>query len=115
MMVQFLRDRWRVISYSGTEYAKTSLETKDIVLLNRSWVVLMMTQTACFISHIINGLQRSAWMTAFFIAGLFIIQIFIRIGRVNSAKISAIAVINVNTVLMGIFFGIQSHVIDFLL
>ena len=106
---------WNRISSTGIAYAGNERERKDIILLNRTWIVLMLTQVACLVSHLINGLERSAYMTAAFLAGLSVIHFYIKTGKVNSAKIAAIAVINVNTVVMGFFFGVQSHVIDFLL
>jgi signal transduction histidine kinase len=106
---------WNRISNTGIAHAQTERERKDVVLLNRTWLVLMLTQVACLVSHLINGLERSAFMTAAFIAGLSVIHFYIRNGKINPAKIAAIAVINANTVVMGIFFGVQSHVIDFLL
>ncbi len=106
---------WNRISNTGIVNAKSEREGKDIILLNRTWIVLMLTQVVCLVSHLINGLERSAFMTAAFIAGLSVIHFYIKNGKINSAKIAAIAVINANTVVMGIFFGVQSHVIDFLL
>lgn len=114
-MLALLKSLWNRISYTGISYAASARERRDVVLLNRTWLVLMLTQVACLISHVANGLGRSAYMTAAFIAGLSVVHFYIKTGKINSAKIAAIAVININTVVMGIFFGVQSHVIDFLL
>lgn len=54
-------------------------------------------------------------MTAAYIAGLSLIHVFMRKGHVNAAKIWAIVVINLNTSLMAVFFGEQTHLIDFLM
>ncbi|HWB62888.1 MAG TPA: ATP-binding protein [Chitinophagales bacterium] len=77
--------------------------------------MLILIQSTSLVSHLIHGLHRSANMTAGFIAGLFIIHFLIRAGKINAAKIAAIAVINANTVLMAIFFGAHTNLIDFLL
>ncbi len=110
-----LKKIWNYVSLTGTVYARNERERKDIIALNRAWTILMVTQLGCLVSHIINGLERSAYMTAIFIIGLCIIHIYTRQGRINAAKISAIAVININTVVMGVFFGVSTNVIDFLL
>jgi signal transduction histidine kinase len=106
---------WKNMSEAGTTFAVSKREKRSIVLLNRAWFIIMSIQCLCLTSHIIDGLQRSAIMTAFYIAGLSTVHIFMRLGKVNTAKITAILVININTALMAVFLGPGTHVIDFLL
>ncbi len=106
---------WRSISYTGIRYANSEREKKEIVDLNRGLFVFLTIQSACLVSHIVNGLQRSALMTAVFVAGLLLIRFLIAQGKVNTAKISSILLINYNTLSMAIFLGPATHVIDFLL
>ncbi|MBP6732896.1 MAG: hypothetical protein KA149_12595, partial [Chitinophagales bacterium] len=114
-MLKALNNMWRSISYTGIRYANSEREKKEIVDLNRGLFVFLTIQCACLVSHIVNGLQRSALMTAVFVAGLLLIRFLIAQGKVNTAKISSILLINYNTLSMSIFLGPATHVIDFLL
>jgi len=106
---------WRYLSNNGIRFAETDRERREVVDLNRGLIILLLLQTVSLVSHISNGLERSAIMTSVFIAGLFLIRSLIWQGHINAAKISAIVLINYNTVSMAVFLGEHTHVIDFLL
>jgi signal transduction histidine kinase len=110
-----LRWFWDSLSCTGVSYATTEREKKEVILINRSWFILVLIQVGCLVAHIVRGLERSALLTAGFIAALFAVRIFLHYGRINAAKIAAIAVININTVIMAVFMGIHTNLIDFLL
>ncbi len=93
----------------------TKREKKGIMFLNRAWLVLVIIQCLCLVSHIINGLTTTALMTAAYIAALSSVHVLMRRNKVNAAKIAAMAIINANTALMAVFLGAQTRVIDFLL
>ena len=114
-MGSVLRHFWDRLSSTGVVYARNEREKREVVLLNRTWFVIVMIQVACLVAHIVRGLERSAILTAGFIAALFIVHFYLRAGRINSAKIAAIAVININTIIMAVFFGVHTGLIDFLL
>lgn len=109
------KNLWRVISNTGIRFAQTEREKRELVDLNRGLVVLLLIQALSLAGHLINGLERSAIMTSVFIAGLLLIRLLIWQGHVNVAKISAITLINYNTISMAVFLGEQTHIIDFLL
>jgi hypothetical protein len=106
---------WHWMSSAGIEQAQTKREENTIVLLNRAWFIIMFLQVSCLISHLLNGLERSAVMTGIYVLGLSSIHILMRAGKVNSAKITAIVVINANTLAMAYLLGEHTHIINFLL
>ncbi len=106
---------WNVLSRTGIKYAQTDREKRELIDLNRGLVILLSIQTLSLTSHLINGLHRSALMTAVFITGLLLIRLLIWKGHVNVAKISGIVLINYNTISMAVFLGDHTHIIDFLL
>lgn len=114
-MPAFILQAWNSISNTGTFAAQSERERKDIVILNRAWIILIVIQTACLCSHLYNHLYSTALLTGIFIGGLFGVHTLLHMGRINAAKITAITVINYNSVVMGIFLGPQTHIIDFLL
>lgn len=91
------------------------MERRELVDLNRGLIVLLLIQILSLVSHISNGLERSALMTSIFVLGLLLIRFLVWKGHVNVGKISAIVLINYNTVSMAVFLGEHTHVIDFLL
>lgn len=103
------------ISDTGINGLSTAREINDVRILNRAWFLLLCIQSACLISHLANGLTSTAFLTSIFLVGLFFVRVMLRFGKINGAKIVAIAVINWNTLMMAIFMGAQTHVIDFLL
>lgn len=106
---------WNYISDAGIDTVETLREKRDVKLLNRGWFILLVIQSGCLISHLINGLLSTALLTGIFVIGLLAIRWLVRLGKINVAKITAISVINSNTVMMGVFMGSHTHVIDFLL
>ncbi len=114
-MRKFFESISNYISDTGISAVSTAREKNDVRLLNRAWFILLCIQTACLVSHLANGLMTTACLTCVFITGLFFVRIMLRLGKINGAKIVAIAVINWNTLMMAIFMGAQTHVIDFLL
>ncbi|MBL0309389.1 MAG: PAS domain-containing protein [Bacteroidetes bacterium] len=106
---------WDNISYAGIFAAKTDWERKNIIHINRAWLILMFVQLISVTSHIANGLERSAWLTFILILGLIGVHLIIRMGKLNAGKMTAILVINYSMVLMGVFLGSQTQLIDFLL
>ncbi len=114
-MARFLANIWKNISYAGTTPVQSHRERNGIILLNRAWLLLTLIQCLCLILNLVHGVYLTAAMTAGYIAGLALIHVLVQTGRVNAGKIWAIIVINLNTTLMAIFFGEQSHLIDFLM
>lgn len=103
------------MSLAGTDRTTTKRERNTVVLLNRAWFIILILQVSCLTSHLVNGLHRSAFMTALYVAGLCFVHVLMRTGRINSAKITAILVINLNTWAMAYLLGKHTHIIDFLL
>jgi PAS domain S-box-containing protein len=114
-MIRFLNHIWNNISNAGTSTSQNVRERNGIILLNRSWLILTLIQVPCFFQHLMNGFYLSAIMTAGYIMGLSLIHVLVRMGHINAGKIWAIIVINFNTTLMAVFFGEQTHLIDFLM
>jgi len=114
-MLTILSRFWKSVSYAGVSPNADKREVKGILVLNRAWLILITVQTVCLVGHIINGLHRSALLTAFYVLGLIGIHWFMRHGYINKAKIYAIGVINFNTLLMAYLLGPHTHVINFLL
>ncbi len=114
-MLKVLGKFWNYISDAGISAVETPREKRDVRLLNRAWFILLIIQSGCLVSHLINGLYSTAFLTGIFLIGLLAIRLLLRLGKINVAKITAIAVINWNTIAMGVFMGAQTHVIDFLL
>lgn len=110
-----LKRIWDSVSHAGTFAAKSEWERKNIIHINRAWLILMFVQFTSVTSHIVNGLERSAWLTFILILGLAAVHLIIRMGKLDTAKMTCILVINYSMVLMGIFLGSQTHLIDFLL
>lgn len=103
------------MSHAGIATAHSKREKSTIVLLNRAWFIVMVVQVSCLVSHIINGLERSAIMTGVYVLGLLSVHILMRLGNVNAAKITAIVVINANTLAMAYLLGEHTQIINFLL
>lgn len=110
-----LRNLWNTISMAGTSTAQTEREKKDIMLINRAWLILMVVQTISVTSHVINGLHRSAWLTFILVVELSLVHVLMRRNRVNAAKMTAIFALCNSVVLMGVFLGFHTHLIDLLL
>lgn len=109
-----VRKFWDTISNAGVEGALSKRDSKSIVGINRAWLVYVLIQAACLCLHIINGVTVSAVLTGIFIVLLIPVHILMRMGKINAAKITALIVINYNTVLMAIMMGVQTHLIEFL-
>ncbi len=114
-MFLWVKEFWHTIVNAGVSEGLSARQRNSIAAVNRAWVILMVIQLSCLVSHVINQLGRSAAMTAFYIGGLLLVHLLMRKRHVNAAKITAIAVINFNTFLMAIFLGPQTRIIDFLL
>lgn len=110
-----LTSLWQAVSAAGTHQAVTQRERNTIVLLNRAWLIIFVLQSSCLVSHVINGLHRSAFMTGLYVLGLAFVHVLMRRGKANTAKITAILVINFNTWAMSYLLGEHTHIIDFLL
>ena len=106
---------WSSVSLTGTSYTLTGWERKDLILLNRAWFILLLVQSAVLISNFVRGLERSGWISVSYVVGLLLIHPLLRYGKINMGKIAAIVVININTLLMGFFLGMETHATDFLL
>lgn len=106
---------WNHISEAGINAVETPREKRDVRLLNRGWFILLCIQSGCLVAHLLHGLYSTAFLTGIFVIGLLSIRVLLRLGKINVAKITAIGVINWNTITMAIFMGAQTHVIDFLL
>src|ERR1043165_4565867 len=113
-MFSFLTPTWNAISRNGIGHAKTESERRELIDLNRGLAILLLIQALSFVSHIINGPERSAWITGIFIVGLMLIRLLLLKGHMNMAKMSGIVLINYNTVSMAVFLGEHTHIIDFL-
>lgn len=114
-MIRLINNIWDNISHAGTQPTQSARERNGIILLNRAWLILSLLQVACLFQNIAQGLVLSSVMTAAYIAGLSLIHVLIRMGHINAGKIWAIIVINLNTALMAVFLGEQTHLIDFLM
>jgi len=114
-MTRILSHIFNNISNAGTTPTQSARERNGIILINRSWLVLVLIQCFCLGSHLYHGIYVSAVMTAAYIISLALVHVFMQKGQVNAGKISAIIVINLNTALMAVFFGEQTHLIDFLM
>lgn len=114
MLSVFVR-LWDIVSSAGSGAVNTEREKRELRLLNRGLLLLVIIQSCCLISHLSNQLYRSAFLTAIFVSGLVMVHLLIRINKTNVAKISAILVINWNSFFMAIFLGAHTHVADFLL
>ncbi len=100
---------------AGTNSVSSKREKRNIIAINRAWLILFVVQAASLVSHIANHIHRSAALTFLYILGLCLVHWCMRRGKINTAKILAIGIINYNTVLMAIFLGEQTHIVDFLL
>ncbi len=114
-MFPFVTSLWNYISMAGTETAHTKREENIIVQLNRAWLFLVVIQLGSLISHILHGSHRTAVMTGLYLLGLALVHVLIQKGKVNAGKITAILVINANTLAMAYLLGEHTHIIDFLL
>lgn len=114
-MTRIIPKLWNNISNAGTSPEQSRRERNSIILLNRSWLILILIQCFCLCLNISNGIFLLSVMTAAYIAGLSVIHLLIRRGHVNAGKIWAIIVINLNTALMAVFLGEHTHLIDFLM
>lgn len=106
---------WNSVSKAGINPTTDKREVQGIMVLNRAWLILITIQIACLILYIDIGLQRSALLTGMYILALCGIHILMRYKQVNKAKVYAIGVINLNTLLMAYLLGPQTHIINFLL
>lgn len=100
---------------AGTDSVSSKREKRNIMAVNRAWFILMMVQVASLVSHVANHIHRSTVLTVLYILGLCLVHWCMRKGKINTAKMLAIVIINYNGVLMGVFLGEQTHIIDFLL
>ena len=114
-MFSLITDTWNRLTEAGTEAVHTEREKRDLKLFNRAWLTVIVMQLLCLISHLINGLNTAALTTICFIAGLCCIYFIVKKGRVNVAKMVAVALISIDTIVNAVVFGEQTHVIDFLL
>jgi len=114
-MPDFLRLIWDSVSMAGTSASQTTRERKSLVMINRAWLILMIVQCISVTSHIINGLQRSAWLTFMLVVGLVGVHVLIRLKYINAAKMAAIFVINYSAFAMGVFLGFRTQLIDLLM
>jgi PAS domain S-box-containing protein len=114
-MIRFLNNTWDNISNAGTQPSQSPRERNGIILLNRAWLILLLLQIGCLAQNIVLGMVLSSVMTTAYIGGLALIHVLIRLGHINAGKIWAIVVINLNTALMAVFLGEQTHLIDFLM
>ncbi|MFN8299327.1 MAG: ATP-binding protein [Chitinophagales bacterium] len=103
------------IIHAGTESVATEREKRGIRVINRAWLILFLVQSASLLSHLVNHIHRSAMLTIVYMLGLGIVHWFMRRGKINTAKMLAIGVINYNTIIMAVFLGEHTHIIDFLL
>lgn len=114
-MFSAITNLWTFISHTGVQHARSEREKREIIDLNKGLCLLLLIQFFSLVSHLANGLHRSALMTSVFIAGLFMLRVLLWKGHVNVAKITSIILINYNTITMAVFLGPQTRVIDFLL
>jgi len=114
-MISLILTLWNNLVESGTANMPSEPEKRDVRLFNRTWLTVSIIQVICLVSHIINGLHSAAFTTAWFIAGLCSLYLIVKKGHVNAAKMTAIVLISIDTVVNAIVFGEQTHVIDFLL
>jgi len=94
---------------------RIATQRKSVVVLNRGWFFLVCIQSLSLLSHIVNQDYRSAVLTVIFIGGLMVVHWFLSEGKINTAKIIALTIINYNSLVMAIFLGKHTHIIDFLL
>ena len=106
---------WNKLTLTGTQTLQTEREKRDVRLFNRTWLTIVIIQAICLISHLLNGLDVAAYTTAWFIAGLCTIYFIVKAGHINTAKLTAVILISVDTSVNAVAFGEQTHVIDFLL
>ena len=114
-MFSFISNITDQLIETGTAAMHTEREKRDVRLFNRAVLTVIVIQVFCIFSHLLNGLTCAVFTTAWFIAGLCSIYFIIKRGWVNAAKMAAIALISVDTIVNAIVFGEQTHVIDFLL
>ena len=114
-MFSIISQHWNTLTGTGTAALKTEREKHDVLIFNRTWVIILLIQIICLASHLFNGLNTAAITTAWFIAGLCCIYPLIKRGKVNKAKMLAIVLISVDTCFNAVLFGEQTHVVDFLL
>ena len=58
--MSLIKSVWDNISHAGTFAAQSNWERKNIIHINRAWLILMVVQFLSVTSHIVNGLDRSA-------------------------------------------------------
>jgi PAS domain S-box-containing protein len=113
--MQVFKNLWNAVSSAGIETVTTVREKREIRLLNRAWLIMIIIQSICIVSHLSHHLYRTAFLTGAFVVGLLAVHVLMHLQKVNVAKITTIAVINLNSIIMAVFLGAQTHVADFLL
>ena len=114
-MFYIIKDNWNKLTEAGLDVMSNDREKRDLKLFNRTWLIVLIIQVVCLISHLLNGLHSAAITTFFFIVALSSLYFIVRTGRVNVAKMAAIIFISIDTSINAVVFGEQTHVIDFLL
>jgi len=114
-MFYIIKDNWNKLTEAGLDVMSNDREKRDLKLFNRTWLIVLIIQVVCLISHLLNGLHSAAITTFFFIVALSSLYFIVRSGRVNVAKMAAIIFISIDTSVNAVVFGEQTHVIDFLL
>jgi PAS domain S-box-containing protein len=114
-MLSSLNNFWDRLTSTGTDKLPNEREKRDLKIFNRAWMTVLIVQGVCLASHIANGLTSPAITTLGFSLALCSIYFVVKKGRVNVAKMTAVILISVDTIINAIVFGEQTHVIDFLL
>ena len=114
-MISYPQKIWSSLVDTGTSGITSEAERRDVRLFNRTWLIVLIIQLICLVSHVINGLHSAAITTACFSAGLCSLYFIVKNGYINEAKMTAIILISVDTGVNAVVFGEQTHVIDFLL
>ena len=114
-MISIIKKSWNKLADTGTTNMLTEVEKRDVRLFNRTWLTVLIIQIVCLFAHVFNGLHSAALTTACISAGLCMLYFVVKRGYVNEAKMMAIVLISIDTIVNAIVFGEQTHVIDFLL
>jgi signal transduction histidine kinase len=114
-MFPYLKSLWAEVIISGIQSITPEREKREIIVLNKTWAMVMLIQAICLLIHLLTDAYRSGLLTAFYLDGLIVVFVLIRMGHINAGKIGAIVVINFNTIVMSVVLGPETHIIDFLL
>src|SRR5688572_10144907 len=114
-MRSYIQGLWAEVIISGIKSRTPEREKREIIILNKTWMIVMLIQAICLLIHLLTDAYRSGLLTAFYLDGLVAVFVLIRLGHINAGKIAAIVVINFNTIVMSVLLGQHTHVIDFLL